>query len=377
LTFVYAPTSERERRLSRVPGLYYLAYRRWHCRAFEIIKRLHNDVRFDLVHHVNLCGFREPGYAWQLDVPFIWGPVGGAQNYPWRFLRSAGLKGALSETLRSWLNSLQVRFSPRVGKAARKAAVVLAANSTNASALEPRRGKPIDVMLETGVHPLAATPVKNFRHAGPLRILWSGVFEHRKALHLLLEAISRFPANVPFELKILGRGPMNNRWRWLAKRLNVDDRCQWLGWINHEDVAELYRWADVFVFSSLRDTSGNVVLESFANGTPVICLDHQGVADMVTQDCGVKLTVTTHREVVNGMRNALVYLHKQRDELERLSRGALARAEHYSWWRQGRRMAEIYRQVLGERAATVDRSAERDSPAENAGRELVAGAELA
>jgi glycosyltransferase involved in cell wall biosynthesis len=374
LKFIFVPTTERERRVSRLPTLYYPSYNRWHRRAFKIAEQLHSQHHFDLIHQVNLSGFREPGYTWKLDAPFIWGPLGGAQNFPLRFWRSAGVLGTLGEALRSALNNFQIRCSPRVGKAAKKAAVVLAATSTGARALECRRGSPIDVMLETGVHPRAETLVKDFHHAGPLRILWSGVFEHRKALQLVLEAVAKLPPNVPYELRILGRGALEKRWRKLARRLKVDQHCRWLGWVNHGDVAELYRWADVFTFTSLRDTSGNVVLESFANGTPVVCLDHQGMADIVTGDCGVKLPVTSYTDVINRFSAALTQLHQDRAELERLSRGALARADYYSWRRQGRRMAQVYRAVLQKSKGSPDEDASDSESTKHRGSELIADA---
>ena len=40
-----------------------------------------------------------------------------------------------------------------------------------------------------------------------------------------------------------------------------------------------------------------MVLEGLAAGLPVLCLDHQGMADLVTEDCGIKVPVTTPGEV--------------------------------------------------------------------------------
>jgi glycosyltransferase involved in cell wall biosynthesis len=352
LEFVFVPPNRFEQRLRRLPGMFYPAYQFWHRRAFKISQKLHSKLRFDLVHQVNLCSFREPGYLWQLDVPYVWGPVGGAQNYPWRFITSAGLVGAASESIRNLLNKGQMRFSRRVGRAARKASVFLTANTTNARELKRRCLSTPQVMLETGVHRRCEAPLRDFRHDGPLRILWSGVFEHRKALHLLLRALSMLPPNVPYELRILGRGPLERRWRRLATRLNIERHCRWLGWVDHREVLDQYSWADVFVFTSLRDTTGTVVLESLAAGTPVLTLNHQGVADIVTDDCGVRLPVTTPREVACGLRDTLVRWYNNRAELESLSHGAFARADHYSWDRQGARMAAVYQHILDQSTET-------------------------
>jgi glycosyltransferase involved in cell wall biosynthesis len=346
LKFVFVPPNWFEQKLSKLPGTFWVRYNLWHRRAYRIASDLDREIKFDLVHQFNLCGFREPGYCWKLDAPFVWGPVGGAQNYPWRFLTSAGFAGMASEVLRNVLNTWQMRFARRVGLAGRKAAVMLTANTTNARALAPRCRSKLQTMLEIGAPIRQDLPPRDFHHAGPLRILWSGVFEHRKALHLLLDAVSQLPPDVEYELRILGRGPLEKRWRKTAEWLGVSTHCRWMGWLDQPLAIAQYDWADVFAFTSLRDTTGTVVLESLAAGTPIVCLNHQGVADVVTDDCGVKLPVTNPRDVVKSLRETLVRLHRDRKELSRLGAGAVRRAEYYAWDRQGQRMAAIYRDVL-------------------------------
>ena len=109
----------------------YAAYNRWHRDAYRVARRLHEEIRFDLTHQVNFCGYREPGYLWKLPVPFIWGPIGGTQNYPWRFLSEASWKGAIRETVRSVINLAQLKWGFRGRKGAKKASSVLAANAAS------------------------------------------------------------------------------------------------------------------------------------------------------------------------------------------------------------------------------------------------------
>ena len=173
-------------------------------------------------------------------------------------------------------------------------------------------------MLEVGVNLQLKSPARNFDHGGPLRLLWSGVFEHRKALHLLLEALAALPPHVKYELHVLGRGPLERRWKQIARRLGVEQHCRWLGWLEQEDTRAENVWADLFVFTSLRDTSGTVVLEAFGAGTPALTLDHQGMADIVTPQCGVKIPVTNPRQVIAELRDALARMHDHREELAQL-----------------------------------------------------------
>jgi glycosyltransferase involved in cell wall biosynthesis len=349
LNFVFVPINQRQWSWGQIhDALWYWALRGWHRQAYSAAERLHEKIGFDLVHQVTFCGFREPGHLWKLNAPFVWGPIGGAQNYPWRFLPSAGISGAISESLRSVVNSLQLRFSWRVRCAARKAAVVLAANSTNQRLFGRAQAIAMPILPDVGVDAIYRSACHS-AHQGPIRLLWSGLLAHRKALHLLIHALARLPDDVPCELQVLGDGRLRRRWQRLAERLGVASRITWLGWLPHREAIEQYAWADALAFTSLRDTTGTVVVEALAAGLPVICLDHQGVHDIITDDCGVKIPVTTPREAIAGLTEAIVRLALNPSERQRLGQGALARAQEYLWSRQEGQMAEVYRGVLAER----------------------------
>jgi glycosyltransferase involved in cell wall biosynthesis len=344
LQFEFVEETAGQRALARVPGCYYLAYNLWQRRVHRVARSLHARIGFDIVHQVTFCGFREPGYLWKLGVPFVWGPVGGTQNYPWRLLLESGLVTLLQEGARNLLNVLQLRFSRRVRTAARRAAVVLAANSTNQAHFSRVLGIDATLLLETGLRTVTAP-----RHREPsstLRILWSGRLAPHKALWLLLEALGRLPPGVAYELRVLGSGQCRRRLQHLAVRLAIDDRVNWMGTLPQAAALSQCEWADVLVFTSLRDTSGNVLLEALGMGVPVICLDHQGAGDIVTPQCGIKIPVTTRRDVITSLVQALELLARDPAERRRLSQGALERARDYLWQRNSEAMMSAYRTAM-------------------------------
>jgi glycosyltransferase involved in cell wall biosynthesis len=346
LTFIYVPMNRREWSLGQIHDfVWYVALRRWHRRAYSVARRLHQQIGFDLVHQVTFCGYREPSDLWKLDAPLVWGPIGGTQDYPWRFLASAGLRGAIAESCRSVANRLQLRLSWRVRRASRKAAIVMAANSTNQRLFARVHAAVMPILPDVGISRLADGQ-PNRRHDGPIRLLWSGVLRHCKALHLLISALARLPTDVPYELRVLGDGRLKERWQRLAEQKGVAQHVAWMGWLPHQEAVAQYAWADAFVFSSLRDTTGTVVVEALGAGLPVICLDHQGVHDIVTDQCGLKIPVTTPREVIAGLADAIVRLARDPAERERLGRGAIERARDYLWSRQEEPLANVYRRVL-------------------------------
>jgi glycosyltransferase involved in cell wall biosynthesis len=349
----YTPAPDAKlRELQKKPALFaynYRAYHHWQKLAFGLARELHDRENFDLVHQVNVCTFREPGYVWQLGVPFLWGPFGGSQNFPARFLTMLPLAEAFKEGMRSLSNRLSLRFKSRVQAAARAAAMIVAANSTNQRDYERAFHRHVDRLIETGLHNVSEPDRSRFHQrltdpGAPLKILWSGEMQSRKALPILLRALAAIP-DVPFSLTVLGDGPQRARWQSLTRRLGIAPRVTFLGRLPFVQAVAQMDHAELFCFPSLRDTSGNVVLEALAAGVPVLCFDHQGVGDIVTDDCGVKLPVISPARAVEDWARSIRELANDPARLLRMSEAATVRARDFLWDRNGDWMFAAYRKL--------------------------------
>lgn len=340
LRFHFLAHTPAEAALMRLPGGYYFGYRAWQRRAFRLAEALHAEAPFDLVHQVNMCGYREPGYLWQLGAPFVWGPV-GTQNSPWAYLPYTGLRTMLTEGLRSVLNEVQLRTSRHVRRAAQAARLVLVANSTGQADVRRAWGVSARRLLETGIRSVSEAKRWADRPPGPLRVLWAGEVVERKGIRLAVDAISalRAAGGPEVELVVVGDGPARDLVRDMPGIVD-------LGWIPRPDLLALYRKVDVLAFTSLRDTSGNVMLEALAAGLPVIYLDHQGAADVCSDQCGIPIPVDTPQRSVVAISDAIAALATRPEVYDCLSHGAIARAHDLDWRVNGRAMADIYAQIL-------------------------------
>ncbi len=345
----------------------YTAYHHWQRLAMRLARELHAVEHFDLVHQVNVCTFREPGYTWQLGIPYIWGPVGGSQNFPWRFLTMLPPREAFKEGARSVSNWLSLRLKRRVRFAGKVAAAVFAANSTNQRDFEGVFGRKVQLLLETGLHTVEEPDRARFkqrvlsqwigRSGQPLRLLWIGELQTRKALPILLRALAKLGNDVPFELKVLGAGPMRERWAREAERLGLSGpggarsggpgHVEFCGNRPFFEVLAAMDEAHLFCFTSLRDTSGNVVLEALAAGVPVVCFDHQGARDMVSGESGIKLPVRSPRRAVEDWARTLRELFFDAERLLRLSEGTSDQARKFLWSRNGELMNMLYQELAG------------------------------
>ena len=102
-------------------------------------------------------------------------------------------------------------------------------------------------------------------------LLAMGRLHSAKAHDVTLKALVKIPDAV---LWIAGTGPLEGDLRELAHDLGVADRVRWLGWRN--DAGALYRAADIVVFPSRVEPLGNVVIQAWAYGKPVIAAEAAG-----------------------------------------------------------------------------------------------------
>jgi glycosyltransferase involved in cell wall biosynthesis len=102
----------------------------------------------------------------------------------------------------------------------------------------------------------------------------------------------------------------------------------------------------VFLFPSLHDSSGNVVLEALSSGLPVVCLDAGGPAVLVDPSCGFKVRPGAPTQVVEDLARSLDALAQDPALLRAMGQAAASRArEKFSWSNQVLRMEQLYHAV--------------------------------
>ena len=111
-------------------------------------------------------------------------------------------------------------------------------------------------------------------------ILSVGRLDPLKRNRLLLEALSRCAA--PVRAKIAGRGAEMEPLQKLARKLGVEDRVDFLGFVPDEDLIALYAGAFAVFFAPVDEDYGYITLEAFLSGKPVVtCTDSGGVLEFV------------------------------------------------------------------------------------------------
>ncbi len=185
-------------------------------------------------------------------------------------------------------------------------------------------------------------PPSERRAAGqPFTALFVGVAAVRKGLHYALEAWLRSPASS--DGRFLIAGAILPAYREKLAAALAHPSVVALG--HREDVAELMRRSDVLVLPSIEEGSALVCVEALGTGCVPL------VSDACTDACHHGENALVHRVGdVDALTEHLTLLHEDRGALEALRERGLATASRATWSAAGRRLLEVYGQVLGSRA---------------------------
>jgi glycosyltransferase involved in cell wall biosynthesis len=324
-----------------------LAYQDWLRYAFTEAKQEIAQNRYDLVHLITYVGWRFPGIFYRLGIPFVWGPIGGMKNTPWRLLPFFGFRGAFYYGVRNLINSLQLRVLQGPRRALRAAGKgIISATSEIQEELWNRFRVKSYVICEAGQPQLGVAEPRQRNEKEVFKICWSGLHLPGKALHILLRAAALLPKDLNYSIEILGDGPCNRAWRSLASRLRIEDRCHWHGWLPRDQSMAVMRDSHVFALTSLKDLTSTVAVEAVSLGLPVVCLDHCGFADLVTDECGIKIQLGSLRQISSDFADALRTLYRDEALRRRLAKGALMRSRDYTWQYKMDRLNVVYTLTL-------------------------------
>ncbi len=164
-----------------------------------------------------------------------------------------------------------------------------------------------------------------FKDNGNLRLLYVGRISQEKNIDLLLKLYAELQnRDKKFTLYCVGEGPYLRELKSKTEGLN---RFKILGPLFNEELAEAYASADIFVFPSLTDTFGNVVLEAQASGLPCVVMDRGGPKEIIIDG---KSGIVAHdeNEFINAVEK-LISDNELRDQMSKYAVVNSARFDRY------------------------------------------------
>jgi glycosyltransferase involved in cell wall biosynthesis len=262
---------------------------------------------------------------------------------------SRRLHGALSfapQRLRGAIAGASERWSLRALMAFyRLAHFTLAPNPAMVELLRATTGRPAFPM-EHGVNLSQFSPAPVRQRGGPFRIGYVGRLTVEKNVREFVDLQARLEAAGQRDVQLVLVGDGRER-GWLRRHL---PQAEMPGILHGEELAAAYSSMDAFVFPSLTDTFGLVILEAMASGVPVLVAPETGARVGITD--GVEGFLSD--DFAPGI---LTLIHSEARRLE-MGRAARQNASSKDWDTVFRAVYRTYEQALAT-SAVRDRLPER------------------
>ncbi len=162
--------------------------------------------------------------------------------------------------------------------------IVAQSTNTRDNALKYYKPKKEVIIIPLAFHPVKKPLIKRkeLGLASNQFILCSiGRIIKRKALDVVIRAIKLLNNNKIF-FNIMGDGPERKNLEKLADNLNLKKQVKFLGFVEEKEKYANLCIADLFVLTSLHEGFGIVYMEAMFCGLPIICANHGGQVDFLT-----------------------------------------------------------------------------------------------
>ena len=312
------------------------------CRAFAALGRaLRAGARYDLVHDVQCLGWGLLGLR-ALGLPLV-----TTVHHPLSvdrrssFLRDRDFREAVG-TMTFYPLGMQAAVARRMDRVF---------TSSQVSARQIRRDFGVAEerisMVANGVDTELFSPDASVTR-DPREVLCVGrASDPNKGVALLVEALGELPADV--RLTLVDDPHPDNVARKRAQALGLADRVDIVGRVPVEELVRLYRRAALVVVPSLFEGFGLPAVEAMACGTPVVASRAGALPEVLETGGGGRLVeVGSPPALARGMAELLAQPALRAELGERGRKGVLGA---YGWPSVAERTAEVYREVVRERAS--------------------------
>lgn len=170
------------------------------------------------------------------------------------------------------------------------------------------------------------------RASRPARVTYVGRLERYKRIDVMLLAGARLVAEFPdLELLVIGQGAERAPLEALARRLGLEDRVRFAGFVDDRERDALLAASRVCVFPSEKEGWGLTVIEANALGTPVVARDAPGLRDSVRHAETGLLVRARDEDGIDAWVEAIGAYLKEDEETLATRERCLAWARRFDW----------------------------------------------
>lgn len=294
-----------------------------------------NIDRYDAIHVHAIFSFLSSYSMWlarKQNIPFIVRPIGQLEDW------------ALSQSKRKKKTYLNLIEKANIEAAS---AVHFTAESEMSQAVATfPLIKPVVIPLGINkIEPINIDQVPtpwNIKAKVPV-ICYLSRLHPKKGIELLLQALAKI-SDTDFQLIIAGSGGASyeSKLQKMVVDLHLQDKCQFIGFINGDLKHLLLQNSDIFALTSHSENFGISVLESMANGTMPFISNKVALSDVVNDH---NLGVTCRLDI-NDIKSKIEKLLQNLDQcIEYGNRSKMFVEQHYQWPKIAQQLETVYTEL--------------------------------
>jgi len=313
-----------------VPGGIYIYYYLWQYFMYHKVKNENFIKQIDIVHHLTFGVFRIPSFLWKLNKKFIFGPVGGHEIMPHQFFKELNFKNKIIETIRLFSNFFFIKFDKNLENCIKNSSSIFSRTDQTKFFLKKYFKKKIITTIDIGTN---FSFKKKNNKKNILKLLFVGRLIYWKGVDILIDSFNlALKKNKNLSLTICGLGKEKKILKKKINYLGINNKINFT-LSTHNKINYIYRSHDIFVFPSLHDSSGNVLMEALSNSLPVICYNLGGPGKIINNKCGVKISTNkkSRERCIKNFANKILHLANDQSRYNFLSKGAYTKSKFYSW----------------------------------------------
>ena len=275
-------------------------YLSWQLLCRNFIKKRHKDFHFDIIHHLTFNQYRTPSPGFFLNIPFVMGPVGGAETIDPSFYQDLLEHTTKKERIRRKGNDLKI-FGWWVKRKKNKKYFLFSTQENIERLSSYCYNYPIQLLPAIAFEP---NDFKDFTvtedKVSKFEIIYAGKAFDWKGIHIFLKAAKRaFIDNsiTDFTIKLVGirfEEEQKLVMGWVREQ-GLSDNVKLIPFIQRSELLKMLTTCSLSVYPAFRDSGSMSVLEASVLGCPTICFNAGG-QDAFPDDILLKVPVSDSYE---------------------------------------------------------------------------------
>lgn len=349
LHFYYYDTHPVLMKLKKREKGLYLYYWLWQIGIISLVKKIIKKEHPDYTMHLTFGSLWMPTFLPFFKVPFIWGPLGGADGVPKAYLKELPFKQRVVQSMR-YILIKTAPINPLVYFPSKAAVAIIGRTQNNVEAIPQRYRKKCHVILETAMeNGNLLNERKSIQEKGCVEIISTGRLVPFKNIRMAIEVLKRIRDDgYSFHYTIVGKGPEKKQIEEMVKNYHLAENIKLVGEVPRETVMEYLKMADMYLFPSLREGGSWALMEAMAAGLPVVCFDWTGTGVITDDLCANRIKPTSMKQDVDCFADAVEDLINNPEK--RVAYGVHARERIlnvYNWDTKGRFMDKLFDDLEG------------------------------